>query len=393
MDKRQITDGVYWMGAIDWDRRIFDSLVPLPDGTSYNAYLIEGSEKTVLLDTVDPPMADKLMAQLDGIPKIDFVVAHHAEQDHSGSIPLVLERFPEAKVICTPKAQPMLVDLLEIPESAFVTVKDGEKLSLGDKTLTFVHTPWVHWPETMVSYLEEERILFSCDFFACHIASADLFVTDQGRVHEAAKRFFAQIMMPFTPMVVKNLEKVKDYDIRIIAPSHGPIHDQPAWIIDAYHDWVSSPPRNMVVLPYVTMHASTEQMVDYLAAALVRKGVRVERFNLLVTDTGKLAKALVDAATVVIGTPTVLGGPHPLAAYCAILANALRPPKTRFLSVIGSYGWGGRTVETLTGLVPNLKAEVLDPVLCKGVMAESDAEALDNLAATIAQKHKELNLV
>ncbi len=393
MDKRQITDGVYWMGAIDWDRRIFDSLVPLPDGTSYNAYLIEGSEKTVLLDTVDPPMADKLMAQLDGIPKIDFVVAHHAEQDHSGSIPLVLERFPEAKVICTPKAQPMLVDLLEIPESAFVTVKDGEKLSLGDKTLTFVHTPWVHWPETMVSYLEEERILFSCDFFACHIASADLFVTDQGRVHEAAKRFFAQIMMPFTPMVAKNLQKVKDYDIRIIAPSHGPIHDQPAWIIDAYHDWVSSPPRNMVVLPYVTMHASTEQMVDYLAAALVRKGVRVERFNLLVTDTGKLAKALVDAATVVIGTPTVLGGPHPLAAYCAILANALRPPKTRFLSVIGSYGWGGRTVETLTGLVPNLKAEVLDPVLCKGVMAESDAEALDNLAATIAQKHKELNLV
>jgi flavorubredoxin len=380
------------MGAIDWDRRLFDSLVPLPDGTSYNAYLIAGSEKTVLLDTVDPPLAEKLMAQLTDIPRIDFVVSHHAEQDHSGTIPMVLERFPQAKVISTPKAKPMLIDLLKIPESAFITVEDGETLSLGDKTLKFLHTPWVHWPETMVTYLEEERILFSCDFFACHIATSDLFVIDQGRVYEAAKRFFAQIMMPFSATIAKNLEKLQGYDIRMIAPSHGQIHDQPAWIMDAYREWATAPPRNLVVLPFVSMHASTEQMVHYLAAALVRNGVRVERFNLAVTDTGKLAKALVDAATVVIGSPTVLGGPHPLAAYCAILANALRP-KTRFLSVIGSYGWGGRTVETLAGLVPNLKVEVLDPVLSKGMMAESDAQALDKLAVAIAQKHKEHNLV
>ena len=181
---------------------------------------------------------------------------------------------------------------------------------------------------------------------------------DQGRVYEAAKRFFADYDA-HSATIAKNLEKLQGYDIRMIAPSHGQIHDQPAWIMDAYREWATAPPRNLVVLPFVSMHASTEQMVHYLAAALVRNGVRVERFNLAVTDTGKLAKALVDAATVVIGSPTVLGGPHPLAAYCAILANALRP-KTRFLSVIGSYGWGGRTVETLAGLVPNLKVEVLD---------------------------------
>ncbi|MGB9713108.1 MAG: MBL fold metallo-hydrolase, partial [Dissulfurimicrobium hydrothermale] len=179
--------GVFWLGAVDWDRRLFDSLIPLPEGTSYNAYLIQGSEKNALLDTVDPPMADELMAQLTDVDKIDLVVSHHAEQDHSGTIPRVLERFPEAKVVVTPKAKGMLMDLLNIPENAFITVEDGERLSLGGKTLRFIHTPWVHWPETMVTYLEEDRILFSCDFFGSHIATTDLFVTDRGRVYEAAK--------------------------------------------------------------------------------------------------------------------------------------------------------------------------------------------------------------
>ena len=177
MNKRQIMGKIFWLGAVDWDRRLFDSLIPLPDGTTYNAYLVEGSEKTALLDTVDPSMSDELMAQLDGFPRIDFIVSHHAEQDHSGAIPRVLKRFPEAKVVATPKAKGMLMDLLKIPDSAFVTVQDGETLSLGDKTLKFIYTPWVHWPETMVTYLQENKILFSCDFFGSHIATTDLFVT------------------------------------------------------------------------------------------------------------------------------------------------------------------------------------------------------------------------
>ena len=388
MHKRQVKEKIYWLGAVDWDRRLFDSLIPLPDGTSYNAYLIEGSEKTVLLDTVDPPMADELMAQLDGLSKIDFVVSHHAEQDHSGTIPRVLERFPQARVVASPKAKGMLIDLLKIPEGAFVTVEDGETLSLGDKTLKFLHTPWVHWPETMVTYLKEDSILFSCDFFGSHIATSDLFVTDQGRVYEAAKRYFAEIMMPFRNVIEKNIEKLKEFDIQMIAPSHGQIYDRPAWIMDAYRDWVMGAPHNLVVLPFVSMHGSTRQMVDHLTSALIGQGIRVELFNLAVTDIGKLAISLVDAATVVVGVPTVLAGPHPLAAYATLLANALRP-KARFLSIIGSYGWGGKTVETLAGMIPNLKVEVLDPVLCKGIPSQSDFEALDRLAGTIAQKHKE----
>ncbi len=385
---RKIKEHIYWMGSVDWDSRLFDSLIPLPDGTSYNAYLIEGSEKTVLLDTVNPPMANELMAQLEGVSKIDYIVSQHAEQDHSGTIPQVLEKYPDAKVISTPKAKGLLVDLLQIPEEFFITVKDGETLSLGDKTLKFIYAPWVHWPETMVTYLEEDKILFSCDFFGSHIATTDLYVTDDSRIYEPAKRYFAEIMMPFRSVIKKNLDKLAPYDIDMIAPGHGQIFPRPAFIIDAYRDWVLGPLRNTVVLPYVTMHESTKQMVDHLISALVEKGVRVEKFNLAVTDIGKLAMALVDAATIVVGTPTVLAGPHPYAVNAVFLANALRP-KTKFLSIIGSYGWGGKTVETLAGMIPNLKVEVIDPVLCKGVPSESAFKALDDLAATIAQKHKE----
>jgi flavorubredoxin len=388
MKSREIKDGIYWMGSVDWDRRLFDSLIPLPDGTSYNAYLIEGNEKTVLLDSVDPPMADELLAQLEHVSTIDYVISHHAEQDHSGTIPQVLEKYPGAKLITTPKAKGMLIDLLRIPEESFVTVKDGETISLGDKTLKFIHTPWVHWPETMVTYLEEERILFSCDFFGSHIATTDLYVTDEGRVYEAAKRYYAEIMMPFRKVIEKNLEKLASYKIEMIAPSHGPIYPHPSFIIDAYRDWILGPVRNTVVLPYVSMHASTKQMVDHFVSALVERGVRVEQFNLAVTDIGKLAMALVDAATIVVGTPTILAGPHPYAAYGVFLANALRP-KAKFLSIIGSYGWGGKTVETLAGMIPNLKVEVIEPVLAKGLPLEDDLKALENLAETIATKHNE----
>jgi len=388
MKPRKIRDRIYWMGSVDWDRRLFDSLIPLPDGTSYNAYLIEGSEKTVLLDSVDPSLADELLAQLEDVSGIDYVISHHAEQDHSGTIPQVLEKYPRAKLITTPKAKGMLIDLLRIPEESFITVKDGETISLGDKTLKFIYTPWVHWPETMITYLEEDRILFSCDFFGSHIATTDLYVTDEGRVYEAAKRYYAEIMMPFRKVIEKNLEKLASYDIEVIAPSHGQIYPRPSFIIDAYRNWILGPPLNTVVLPYVSMHESTRRMVDYFVSALVERGVRVEQFNLAVTDIGKLAMALVDAATIVVGTPTILAGPHPYAAYGVFLANALRP-KAKFLSIIGSYGWGGKTVEILAGMIPNLKVEVIEPVLAKGLPSENDLKALENLAETIATKHKE----
>ena len=392
MKARKIDEGIYWMGAIDWDRRLFDSLIPLPDGTSYNAYLVQGSEKTVLLDTVDPSMADILLSQLASVPRVDYIVAHHAEQDHSGAIPRVLERYEDAKVLTTPKGKGMLIDLLCIPERRVIAVEDGEVLSLGDKTLEFIFTPWVHWPETMVTYLRQERVLFSCDFFGSHLATTDLYVTDEARVYEAAKRYYAEIMMAFRKMIQRNLDKIGSREIALIAPSHGPIYDRPAFIVNAYQDWTSEEPQNIVVLPYISMHGSTRAMVEYLVSALAERGITVHQFDLAVTDIGKLAIVLVDAATIVIGTPTVHVGPHPLVLYAAHLANALRP-KLRFASIIGSYGWSSKAIEQIAGLIPNLKAEILSPVLCRGFPRESDFDALDKLAAAIARKHEEHNLL
>lgn len=386
MKARKIKEDIFWMGAVDWERRLFDSLIPLPDGTSYNAYLIRGSEKTVLIDTVDPPKTDILMSQLQGVENIDLVVSHHAEQDHSGTIPHVLEKYPKAKVVVSPKAKEMLVDLLQMSEDRFQTVDDGETISLGNKTLEFIHTPWVHWPETMVTYIREDKILFSCDFFGSHIASTDLYVTDEGRVYEAAKRYYAEIMMPFRKIIRKNLDKLSKYDIDMIAPSHGSMYDKPGFIIDAYNDWVSEDTKNEIVLPYISMHGSTKAMVDYLVSALADKGITVHLFDLAVADIGKLAIALVDARSIVIGTPTVHVGPHPAVFYAAHLANALRP-KLKFASIVGSYGWNSKAVEQIASLIPNLKVEILNPVLCKGYPRDEDLAALDKLAGAFAEKH------
>ncbi len=390
MRPREMAKEIYCVGALDWDRRLFDSLIPLPDGTSYNSYLIRGKEKTALVDTVDPTRVNVLLNHLNEIEvdKIDYIVTHHAEQDHSGSLGCMLDKFPKAQVICTPRCKGMLVDLLMIAEERITTVEDGQTISLGERTLEFLYTPWVHWPETMVTYLREDRILFSCDFFGSHLATTDMYVTDECTVFESAKRYYAEIMMPFRTNIQKNLQKLEKYDIGIIAPSHGPMYDEPKFILNAYRSWAFDEPRNIVILPYISMHDSTRAMVEYFTDALAEKGVTVKRFDLTVTDIGKLAMSLVDAATIVIGTPTVLAGPHPKAVYAAVLANALRP-NLKFASIIGSYGWGGKTVEVLTGNLPNLKVEVLEPVLCQGYPRDKDYEALDKLASAIADKHRE----
>jgi flavorubredoxin len=332
------------------------------------------------------------MAQLEGIPKVDFVISHHAEQDHSGSIPVVLKKYPKAQLVCSPKAKGMLIDHLLIPEGKFKTVEDGETLSLGNKTLEFIHTPWVHWPETMATYLKEDGILFSCDFFGSHLATSSLYVDDEGRVYEAAKRYYAEIMMPFRTIIQKNLEKVKSREIKIIAPSHGPIYPKPSFILEAYADWVSDAPKNIAVIPYISMHGSTAKMVHFLVSSLASKGVNVEQFNLAGADIGKLAIALVDAATIVLGSPTVHVGPHPHVVSAVYLANALRP-KVKFASVIGSYGWASKAVDQIAGMIPGLKVEILPPVICKGYPRENDFQALEKLADTIVAKHRALNLI
>ncbi len=394
MALKSIRPGVSYAGAQDWDRRLFDELIPLPDGTSYNSYIVKGGEKTALIDTVDPTKEAELLSNLNeaaaaGIKTIDYVIANHAEQDHSGSIPAVLKLHPEAKVVCTPKCKEFLIDLLGIGAEKFITVADGEELPLGGKTLKFIHTPWVHWPETMLTHLKEDRILFSCDLFGSHLAGSELFVKDECKVHESAKRYYAEIMMPFRKIIRGHLEKIRPLDFDIVAPSHGPIYDNPGVIREAYRGWTSDEVKDEVVLAYVSMHGSTKAMAGHLEEELESRGITVAMFNLAKTDIGELAMALVDAGTIVLGTPTVLAGPHPAALYAASLASALRP-KARFAAVFGSYGWGGQAAEKITGALSGLGVEALEPVMAKGYPKKADLDKLDRLAAEIERRHGDI---
>lgn len=391
MAVHELKPGIYAVGANDWDRRLFDELIPLPDGTSYNSYLVKGSDKTAVIDAVDPPKSGEWISNIKklGISTIDYIISNHAEQDHSGAIPDLLAQFPGAKVVTNEKCKGFLEDLLSIPAGKFITIQDGETLSLGNRTLEFIFTPWVHWPETLCTYLREDKILFSCDFFGSHLASSELFVKDAQKVVEDAKRYFAEIMMPFRVAIRKNVQKIEALDIAYIAPSHGPVHDRPGIIINAYKDWISDRVENIVVLAYVSMHGSTGKMASYLCDALIDRGIEVKFFNLTKTDIGQLAMSLVDAATIVLGTPTVLASPHPAAVYAASLANALKP-KVKYAAVFGSYGWGGQTVEIIKNNMKNLKVELLEPVLTKGFPLEADFRELDRMADEIAARHREL---
>ncbi len=391
---RKISDHVISVGAIDWDRRLFDELIPLPEGTTYNSFLVTGSEKTALIDTVDPVKEEEIIGNLIrfNINQLDYIVINHAEQDHAGCLPILLEVFPGAKVFCTAKCMELLIKLLDIPKERFKIVSSGETLSLGDRTLEFIETPWVHWPETMVTYCPEEEILFSCDFFGSHYATSDLFVTDMGKEEILAKRYYAEIMMPFRKSIIQHLQKLDEKKISIIAPSHGPLIKPASWIMDRYRQWTGDTVKNTVLIPYVSMHGSTDRMVKILTDLLMERGIGVRPFRVTSGDTGLLATELVDSATVIFATPTVLFGPHPEMVSVAYLANLIKP-KTRYVSVIGSYGWGGKAVETIQSLTPHVKAELLPPVYQEGMPGEKTRIDLVALADLIAEKHRQDPLV
>ena len=389
---REIRPGIFWVGALDWDRRLFDALLPLPQGTSYNSYLIQGEEKTVLIDAVDETGADVLMDNLRSlaVESLDYIIVQHAEQDHSGGLKRLLAEYPQADILGSARSLELLAEFGLMDAGKGQEAKDGESIPLGGRSLQFISAPWVHWPDTMFTYIPEERILFTCDFLGSHLASSHLFASDEADLYLPAKKYYAGIMMPFRSSVKRHLERIEKLDVDIIAPSHGPLQDRPGLILDAYRDWASDRVKNEVVLAYVSMHGSTRIMADYLGEALISRGIAVRRFDLTDYDLGDLAQSLVDAATIVIGTPTILAGAHPLALYAATLANALRP-KTRYASVIGSFGWGGKMLEQITESLSSLKVEFLDPVVARGRPKEDDFAALDRLADEIAALHQKLD--
>ncbi len=387
MGKEQIKKDIFWVGVKDPERKVFDGLLPLPQGTTYNSYLVIGSEKTALIDTAEPEFLDILLENIKGVEKIDYIVSHHAEQDHSGSIPLLLKKFPGATLLCLQKNKELLQDLMTIPDDRIQVIADGGEVSLGNKTIRFMHCPWVHWPETAITYIPEDRMLFPCDFLGSHCSFDDLFAGENPLVYKGAKEYYVQIMMLYSKMTAKHLDRIKALDIEYICPSHGPVYDKPQIILDLYEEWMRGAPKNMALIAYVSAHGSTKIMAEHLTAELEKRGVNVELKDLVTVPLNELAGLLTDAATIVLGSSVIMAALHPVAFNTAFLIDRLKP-KAKYLAVIGSYGWSPGPLQKAAELFPSLKAEVVGAVITKGHPRETAMAELDQLADTIAAKHR-----
>jgi len=386
----KISEDVYWVGVRDWNRRLFDALIPLPKGTSYNAYLIIGGSKRALIDTVNPgferEFEEKIRILADP-SEIDYVIMNHAEPDHAGGIPYMMSINSKAKLVTTSKGAKMAQTFYRVPEERIIAVHDQETIDLGGKTLRFIEAPMLHWPETMFTYLQENKILFPCDFFGSHMAKGvyDDEVEDL-LVH--AQRYWGEIMMPFKVMAQKALEKIKGLEIEMIAPSHGPIHRNPDRILKAYGKWANGETRQKAIIAYVTMWNSTEKMIQSIVETLASEGVEIALYNLALADIGDLAKDLVDSRAIVLGGPTVLGGVHPLAVYAAYLVKALRPP-LKYAVVLSSYGWGGGAIKHVQEILGPSKMETVGGVEINGPPTEEDIIKIIELGKALARKVKE----
>ncbi len=394
MKFQEIKNNIYYCGLNDCDRRIFDELIPLEHGTSYNSYLVKGSEKTAIIDTMYPPKTTEYLKRFaeNQIGKVDYIIANHGEQDHSGSIPALLEKYPNAIVLTNSKCAENIKNMLHVPAEKIREVADGEEVSLGDKTLKFIFAPGVHWPDTMFTYIKEDNVICTCDFLGAHYTFSDVFAVESKELEKSAKRYYAEIMMPFRMMCKRYTQMIKDMNVDMILPSHGPVYKNPSFILDLYADWTSDTPKNLVVLPYVSMYNSTMEMIDRLAEKLNAEGIETFKFDIVDDDLGDLAMALVDAATIVMGTSMVLAGPHPMAVNVAYLASVLRP-KAKFASLIGSYGWGGKLFDIIVNLLAPLKLDLIEPIQIKGKPTEEDFKKVDEMAKTILEKHKSIGLV
>jgi len=366
---KTLCDGIEWVGYVDWTVRDFHGY-RTGRGSSYNSYLIR-DKKNVLIDAVKAPYAEYLReAILKRIPdgKLDYVVCNHAEPDHSGGLSLILNAFPSAKVICNAKCRDALSAHYDISGWKFRVVNSGDSLSIGKRSLTFIDTPMVHWPESMFTYVPEEKLLFSMDAFGQHYASHARFddETDLNIVMAEAKTYFANIVMLYGRQISKVLEQASKLDIQMIAPSHGVIwRKNLASIISAYRDWVVCKSVPKVLVMYDTMWKSTEKMAGAIAEGVMQSNVEVKVHNVRVTDITELATESLDAAVIVCGSPTLNTTLMPQMAAVLTYLKGLKPAgKAGF--AFGSYGWGQNGPADVEKYLGEMKVNILrSPLVCR----------------------------
>lgn len=386
----EISRNVYWVGIEDKDRRLFDSLIPLPEGTTYNAYLVMGEQKRALIDTTNPGFETSFedrIRQVTNPAELDYVIMNHAEPDHAGGIPYVMALAKNAKLITTKIGARMADRYYKVPADRTRTVADGDTLDLGGKTLRFIEAPMLHWPETMFTYLPEDRILFSCDFFGSHLARG-LYDDEVDDLIVHAQKYFGEIVMPFRNMAQKALEKIKALQMDRIAPSHGPIYRNPERILEPYNRWASGETKRKATMVYVSMWNSTERMVHAIAETLASEGIETAQYNMASADIGDVAKDLVDSRAIVLGAPTVLGGAHPLGLQATNLVKVLRPP-ARFAVILSSYGWGGGAIKHIQETLGPSKIEIVGTIQVNGPPSDNDIAGIMELGKTLAKRIKE----
>ncbi|MCW3980042.1 MAG: FprA family A-type flavoprotein [Candidatus Bathyarchaeota archaeon] len=387
----EISTNIFWVGIEDWNRRIFDALIPLPYGTSYNSYLVVGRKKIALIDTVNPGFEEVLLRKISQIlppERIDYVVMNHAEPDHAHGIPKVMEVARNAKLVATKMGVSMAEAFFNVPSDKAIVVKEEDVLTLGNKTLKFVEAPWLHWPETMFTFDVEDQILFSCDFFGAHFASDNVYADKiGGLLLPEAKRYYAEIMMPLAASARKALDKVKVTKPKMIAPSHGPIYRNPEPIVEAYENWARGPLRKKVVIVYVSMWGSTQMLERIITETISCEGVEAIPYNLTVADISHVLRDLVDSSAVVIGTPTVLGGAHPLAMYATELIASFGI-RGKMAAVFGSFGWGGGGMKKVKARLEQGGFDVIDSFEIRGSPKPEHIANAISLGKTVAARVK-----
>lgn len=365
MSKTELAKGVYWVGAIDWDVRDFHGYSTYK-GTTYNAFLIV-DKKVTLIDTVKRSHLDELMRNIRAIidpEKIDYLIINHVEMDHSGSLPEMIKIINPEKVFCSPMGKKALIDHFHCDDWPYEEVKSGSEISLGKKTIQFIETRMLHWPDSMFSYLKEDGILFSSDAFGQHYATSERFddEVDITLVMEESAKYYANILYLFSPLIRKLLTAVGEMnlDIKMIAPDHGVIwRTHQDKIIGAYDKWSKNESDKKALVIYDSMWHSTEKMAHAVAHGLAEEGVSTNLINLKVHHRSDVMTQVLGAKAIVLGSSTLNNGLLPRMAGLLMYMRGLKPTN-KFGAAFGSFGWSGEAVGLLNEALTDMKIEVIE---------------------------------
>ena len=394
MNPIKLTDKIYWVGAVDWDVRDFHGY-STNRGTTYNAYLIM-DEKITLIDTVKSSMKADLISRISEIvdpKKIDYIVVNHVEMDHSGSLPDMIDLIQPEKIICSKMGEKALRQHFHRDDWPYQIAVPGEDISLGSKTLSFLETRMLHWPDSMFTYVVEDKILFSSDAFGMHLATSERFDDEisQAVLMDEMTKYYANILTLYSPLVRKLIAKVQEIglEIKMIAPDHGVVwRSNPMMAIEAYDRWSRNEGKGNALIIYDTMWHSTEKMAKEVAAGLQDEGVSVKLLNLRYCHRSDVMSDVLDASAIVLGCSTLNNGLLPRMAGFLMYMRGLRPTN-KIGAAFGSFGWSGEAVKLLNGAMEEMKLEVVDEGLrVKYVPEKSDLGACVELGRKVGQALK-----